>query len=118
MINLLGQPVLGKDFTIVKIYVSEFFIPITTSEIYQKVKNKYELKENTIVKKTYFKNLPKKIGKWFFEENLLVKQLVSHIHETQLIDDYFNVFKGFKHPKKDYSSYSLEIKVKVDKMNQ
>jgi hypothetical protein len=118
MLNPLGQPVLGKDLTIVKAYVSEFFIPITTGEVYQKVDNKYELKEDTVVKKTYFKRLPKEIGKWFFEENLLVRRLVSHIHETRLTDDYFNVFEGFKHPKKDYSSYSPEIKAKVEKMNQ
>jgi hypothetical protein len=63
MFNPLGQPVLGKDLTTVKVYVSKFFIPITTGEIYQKIGDKYELKKNTMVKKTYFKRLLKEIGK-------------------------------------------------------
>ena len=68
-----GHPVLGKDLATVKVYISEFFIPLSTGEIYQKVNDKYELKEDTVVKKTYFKRLPREIGKWFFEENLLVR---------------------------------------------
>jgi hypothetical protein len=51
------------------------------------------------------------------EENLAVRRLVSQIHLERLTDNYFNTFEGFKHEKKDYATYSDNVKAKVDKMN-
>jgi hypothetical protein len=114
----LGNDTLERDLTHCKNYIKSFFIPIGDGLIAQKEKHSYQFKLDTVIKKVYFKRLPKELTKFFFEEYETIRRVITKIDKPKITDKYINMFGGYIHEKKPYHEYPQEIKDKVNIFNK
>lgn len=69
-----------------------------------------------IIRQVFFDKLPKEINEWFFKEYTALFKMTCDTQKGRINGNYINTFDGFKHEKKDFNSYSPEIKGKVQIM--
>ena len=113
-----GKDVITMNYTEVKQYIDKFFIPLDTGDNFVKKGNIHELYCNDKLRNAFFNRLPQELSIYYFKEHEKVRRIISEISKPKLTDEEFNTFPGFKHPKKDYNSYSDEMKAKVNKWNE
>ena len=96
-----------------KDYVIKFFIPLTNGNHAFLNNGKYEIYNEELIKKTYFKRMDKFLTTFYFEEYKDLRTVVYEINKPILFDDKLNLCPSFLHEYKPFKSFSSEIKNKV-----
>lgn len=100
-----------------KDYINKFFYTMNTGEFFQFHEDKFILQTTQTIKSVYFNRLPSDVSNWFFKENTKIYELIFDVTKPKIGNNYINIFDGFIHEKKDYNTYSDDIKEKVNLMN-
>ena len=97
-------------------YISRYFYPLTNGDHAMRVDNKFEILEDPIVNKTFFKRMPKELQDYYFKEITDIKRVVYKLNKPEIYEDYLNMCPKLMHSYKKYESFSPEIKSKVNMM--
>jgi hypothetical protein len=104
-----------------KSYITKYFFPLSSGQhVYVSYddaeKPQYEIKEDNIVKSVYFNRLPKVIQTYYFKEYDQIRTLTCELNKPFIYGNYINTCPSLMHTIKEYSTYSNEIKLKVEMM--
>lgn len=95
-------------------YINQYFIPLTNGEHVFYNNSKYEIVDDKVINKVYFKRMPAELRKYYFEEKKDIKTLSFDVNKPTLYENYFNQCPRIKQTYKKYSEFSNDIKKKVD----
>ena len=95
-------------------YISQYFYPLTNGDHAMRVNNKFDILEDTVVNKTFFKRMPKELQDYYFKEITDIKTVVYKLNKPEIYEDYLNLCPKLMHSYKKYESFSPEIKSKVN----
>ena len=99
-----------------KDYIKRYFVPLSNGTHAMLINGKYEIKEDSDVKRTYFNRMPKEIQKWYFTEYTDIKTVCYKINKPVFFDDKINLCPKMKHEYKPYSEFSNDLKKKVERV--
>jgi phage/plasmid-associated DNA primase len=97
-----------------KQYIDKYFIPLTNGDHAFYVNGKYEIMDDAIIKKTYFKRMPSELNKYYFQDKTDLKTLSYDVNKPAIYENYLNQCPRIKQTYKKYSEFSEDIKKKVD----
>jgi hypothetical protein len=97
-----------------KEYITNFFIPLTNGNHAFLNNGTYEILDELVIKRTYFKRMDKFLSTFYFEEYKDLRTVVYEINKPILYDDKLNLCPSFLHEYKEFSSFDTEIKDKVN----
>jgi hypothetical protein len=97
-----------------KKYIDKYFIPLTNGDHAFYINRKYEIMDDTVVKKTYFKRMTKELQRYYFEEKTDLRTLSYDVNKPTLYENYLNQCPTIKQTYKKYNEFSNDIKQKVD----
>ena len=99
----------------VKIYIDKYFIPLTDGRHAQLNENgEYTIKEEAILKSTYFNRIPKNLTQYYFKETFDLKTITYEINKPVIQGKKLNMCPRFMHEYREYSSFSQNVRTKVD----
>ena len=83
-------------------YISQYFYPLTNGDHAMRANNKFEILEDTIVNKTFFKRMPKELQDYYFKEITDIKTVVYKLNKPEIYEDYLNLCPKLMHSYKKY----------------
>lgn len=95
-------------------YISQYFYPLTNGDHAMRVNSKFEILEDSIVNKTFFKRMPKELQDYYFKEITDIKTIVYKLNKPEIYEDYLNLCPKLMHTYKKYELFSPDIKSKVN----
>jgi len=95
-------------------YIIKYFVPLSNGNHVQLVDGKYEIKEDAVIKKTFFKRMPIELTKFYFTDYTEVKSVTYELNKPTFIDDKINLCPTFKHQYKPYNEMPENIKKGVN----
>jgi hypothetical protein len=105
-----------ERLTEVQNYVKQYFIPLNNGNHAVYVNSQFEVMEQAVVMKTYFKRMHESVSKWYFTKYLELRSITYELNKPLMYDNKLNLCPTFKHNAKPYDSFSDDIKAKVDIM--
>lgn len=98
-----------------KQYVDKFFIPLTDGNHALLVNGKYEIYDESVIRKTYFKRMSQELNKYYFQDKTDLKTITYDIHKPVLYEKYLNLCPKIKqtYKKKDEISKETEIRLNI-----
>jgi hypothetical protein len=99
-----------------KDYIKQYFVPLSNGTHAMLINGKYEIKEDSDVKRTYFNRMTKELQKWYFTEYTDIKTVCYKINKPVFFDDKINLCPKMKHEYKPFSEFSAQIKNKVERV--
>lgn len=99
-----------------KLYIDKFFIPLSNGDHAYFENGKYVIKDDGIIKRTYFKRMPKELYEYYFTQKTDVKTISYDINKPKFYEHYINMCPQLIHEYKAYSEFSEEIKINVNIM--
>jgi hypothetical protein len=100
----------------VKNYVKQYFIPLNNGNHAVYVNGQFEVMEQAVLMKTYFKRMHESVSKWYFTQYLELRSITYELNKPLMYENKLNLCPAFKHNYKPYKSFSDDIKEKVDIM--
>ena len=102
------------SFTEGKAYIDKYFIPLTdgTHAFYND--GKYDIMDESVIKKTYFKRMSNDLTKYYFTEKIDLRTITYDINKPTLYDSYLNLCPSIKHTYQPYKDFSKETKEKIN----
>jgi hypothetical protein len=97
-----------------KNYIDKYFIPLTNGDHAFYINSKYEIMDDAVIKKTYFKRMPSELQKYYFQDKTDLRTLSYDVNKPTLYENYLNMCPKIKQTYKKYSEFSEDIKKKVD----
>ena len=97
-------------------YIDSYFIPLTDGDHAFYINGKYDILDDSVVKKTYFKRMNTEINKYYYEEKTDLKTITYDINKPILYDSYLNLCPKIKQSYKPYTEFEEPIKDKVNLM--
>jgi hypothetical protein len=97
-------------------YIDEYFIPLTSGDHAFYINGKYEIYDDSVVNKTYFKRMTSEIKKYYFEEKTDLRTITYDINKPVLYDTSLNLCPKIKQSYKPYNEFDDTIKAKVNIM--
>ena len=97
-----------------KTYIDKYFIPLTNGEHAFLINGQYEISDEAIIKKTYFKRMSNDLTKYYFTEKIDLRTITFDVNKPTLYDNYLNLCPKIKQTIQPYNTFSKEIKDKVD----
>ena len=97
-----------------KLYVDKYFIPLTNGDHAFYINSKYEIYDESIIKKTYFKRMSSELNKYYFQDKTDLRTLSYDVNKPILYDNYLNLCTKIKHSYIKYSDFSDDVKSKVN----
>jgi len=97
-------------------YIDSYFIPLTSGDHAFYINGKYDILDDAVVKKTYFKRMSIDIVRYYFEEKTDLKTITYDINQPVLYDAYLNLCPKIKQSYKPYTEFEKPLKEKVDLM--
>ncbi len=97
-----------------KLYVDKYFIPLTDGNHALYVNGKYEILEDTVVKKTYFKRMSSELNKYYFTEKTDLKTIAYNINKPCIYDNYLNLCPRIKQIVKPLAEFSKDAHTKLN----
>ena len=109
---------LGKiktlSFNDCKTYIDKYFIPLTNGEHAFYIDGKYEIMDESIIKKTYFKRMSSELTKYYFQEKIDLKTITYDVNKPTFFDNFINLCPKIKQTYKPFNEFSSETKRKVN----
>jgi hypothetical protein len=99
-----------------KSYIEKYFIPLSSGDHAFLENGKYVIKDDAIIKRTYFKRLPKELYYYYFEIKTDLKTITYDINKPIFFDNYLNLCPKIIHQYKPYKEFSQDIQNKVNIM--
>ena len=97
-----------------KNYIDKYFIPLTNGDHAFYINGKYEIMDDAVIKKTYFKRMPSELQKYYFQDKTDLRTLSYDVNKPTLYENYLNMCPKIKQTYKKYCEFSDDIKKKVD----
>ena len=72
-------------------YISQYFYPLTNGDHAMRVNNKFDILEDTVVNKTFFKRMPKELQDYYFKEITDIKTVFYKLNKPEIYEDYLNL---------------------------
>lgn len=94
-------------------YIDSYFIPLTNGDHAFLHNGIYEIIDDAVVRKTYFKRMSREINDYYFTKKTDLKTIIYEINKPQLYDDFLNMCPQMKHKYVKYETFSQDIKDKV-----
>lgn len=94
-------------------YVDKFFIPLTDGNHALLVNGKYEIYDDAVIKKTYFKRMSTELNKYYFQDKTDLKKITYDINKPVLYENYLNLCPRVKQLYKKPDEFSKETHVKL-----
>lgn len=102
------------SFTDAKLYIDKYFLPLTNGDHAFFINGKYEIMEDVIIKKTYFKRMSSELNKYYFQDKTDLRTLSYDVNKPTLYENYLNQCPKIKQTYKKYSEFPENIKKQVD----
>ena len=99
-----------------KAYIDKYFVPLSTGDHAFLENGKYIIKDDAIVKRTYFKRMPKELFAYYFEQKTELKTITYNINKPLFYEIYLNLCPKIIHQYKPYKEFSEAIQNKVNIM--
>jgi hypothetical protein len=96
-----------------KQYVDKYFIPLTDGNHALLVNGKYEIYDDSVIKKTYFKRMSSELNKYYFQDKTDLKTITYDINKPAIFDNYLNLCPKIKQTYKKVDEFSKETKDKL-----
>ena len=96
-----------------KTYIDTYFIPLDDGTHAFMKDGKYIIYDDSVIKKTYFKRMPKELNKYYFEEKTDLKTIIYDINKPEKFDNFLNLCPKMKHSYTKYEEFDESIKSKV-----
>jgi hypothetical protein len=100
------------SFVEAKTYIDKYFIPLANGDHAFYINGQYEIFDDAIIKKTYFKRMTTELNKYYFQEKTDLKTLSYDVNKPTLYENYLNMCPKIKQTYKKYSEFTDEIKKK------
>ena len=71
-------------------YIDSYYIPLTDGNRAFYINGKYDILDDAVIKKTYFKRMSVDIVKYYFEEKTDLRTIAYDIFQPTLFDTYLN----------------------------
>ncbi len=97
-----------------KTYIDKYFIPLTNGDHAFYINGRYEIMDDAVIKKTYFKRMSSELNKYYFQDKTDLKTLSYDVNKPAIYENYLNQCPKIKQTYKKYSEFSDDIKKKVD----
>jgi heat shock protein HspQ len=97
-----------------KKYIDKYFIPLTNGEHAFYINGQYEIMDDAIIKRTYFKRMSSELQKYYFQDKSDLKTISYDVNEPIIYNDFLNLCPKIKQTYKKYSEISTEIKNQVE----
>lgn len=94
-------------------YVDKFFIPLTDGNHALLVNGKYEIYDDAVIKKTYFKRMSTELNKYYFQDKTDLKKITYDINKPVPYENYLNLCPRVKQLYKKPDEFSKETHVKL-----
>lgn len=102
------------SFNEAKLYIDKYFIPLTNGEHAFYINGRYEIMDDAVIKKTYFKRMTTELNKYYFQEKTDLRTLSYDVNKPTLYENFLNQCPKIKQTYKKYSEFSEDTKKKVD----
>ena len=99
-----------------KQYVDKYLIPLTDGSHAELTDGEYDIKDDAIIKRTYFKRMPNELSVYYFKEKTDLKTIIYDINKPVLYKNYLNLCPQIKQTYKKVEEFTPEIKLKLDVM--
>jgi hypothetical protein len=105
-----------KNFSLkkAKLYIDKYFIPLTDGNHAFYVNGKYEIYEDAVIKKTYFKRMSSELNKYYFQEKIDLRTITYNINKPVLFDNYLNLCPNIIQTYKKVDEFSTETHEKLN----
>jgi hypothetical protein len=97
-----------------KLYIDKYFIPLTNGDHAFYINGKYEIYDDVVIKKTYFKRMSVELNKYYFQDKTDLRTLSYDVNKPTLYENYLNQCPKIKPTYKKYSEFPEDTKKKVD----
>ncbi len=96
-----------------KTYIDKYFIPLTNGDHAFYINGRYEIMDDAVIKKTYFKRMSSELNKYYFQDKTDLKTLSYDVNKPAIYENYLNQCPKIKQTYKKYSEFSDDIKIKL-----
>ena len=100
------------SFVEAKTYIDKYFIPLANGDHAFYINGQYEIFDDAIIKKTYFKRMTTELNKYYFQEKTDLKTLSYDVNKPTLYENYLNMCPKIRQTYKKYIEFPDEIKKK------
>ena len=97
-----------------KEYITKYFVPLTDGNHAMLLNGEFVIKDDTVIKKTYFSRLSKEINHYYFKEYAKIRTIVYKLNKDIFFDDKLNLCPQMKHKYVEYKTFDTTVKSKVD----
>jgi hypothetical protein len=97
-----------------KEYVDKYFIPLTDGNHALYVNGKYEIYDDTVIKKTYFKRMSSELNIYYFQDKTDLRTITYDINKPVLFDNYLNLCPKILQTYKKVDEFSSETHEKLN----
>jgi hypothetical protein len=77
-------------------YLNKYFIPLTDGNHAMYEDGKYQIKDESVIKSTYFKRMSKELNDYYFKETTDIKRITYELNKPTFYDDYINLCPQIK----------------------
>lgn len=96
-----------------KQYVDKFFIPLTDGNHALLVNGKYDIYDESVIRKTYFKRMSQELNKYYFQDKTDLRTITYDINKPALYEKFLNLCPKIKATYKNVNEFSPEVKTKL-----
>ena len=97
-----------------KQYLDKYLIPLTDGNHAELVDGKYELRDDSVIKRTYFNRMSKELHTYYFKEKTDLKTITYDFNKPIIFGNYLNLCPEIKQKYKKIDEFSQESKVKLE----
>ena len=97
-----------------KKYIDDYFIPLTDGNHAFYRDGNYDILDDSVLKRTYFKRMNGDLNKYYFTEKIDLRTITYDINKPQLYDSYLNLCPKIKQEYKEYKLFDNSTKASVN----
>ena len=97
-------------------YIDQYFIPLTDGTHAFYINGKYDVLDDSVIRKTYFKRMSDELNKHYFHDKTDLKTITYDINKPVIYDNYLNLCPKIKQTYKPYVEFEDALKEKVNLM--
>jgi hypothetical protein len=100
-----------------KAYLTQYFIPLTNGQHGMlQSDGSYEILDEQVIRKVYFKRMSKELNKFYFEEYTSIRILTNELNKEPLYENYLNMCPKLMHTYTSYKDFDDASKLSVNLM--